>query len=44
MLRHAFTDVQEALFTISERNVRLRRAVQKLGAVRGAAPGMGRSR
>jgi RimJ/RimL family protein N-acetyltransferase len=32
MLRHAFTDVQEVLFTIAERNVRSRRAVEKLGA------------
>jgi N-acetyltransferase len=32
MLRHAFTDVQEVLFTVAERNVRSRRAVEKLGA------------
>jgi len=32
MLRHAFTDVQEVLFTIAERNGRSRRAVEKLGA------------
>jgi N-acetyltransferase len=32
MLHHAFTDVQEVLFTIAERNVRSRRAVEKLGA------------
>ena len=32
MLRHAFTDVQEVLFTVAERNMRSRRAVQKLGA------------
>jgi N-acetyltransferase len=32
MLRHAFADVQEVLFTIAERNVRSRRAVEKLGA------------
>jgi N-acetyltransferase len=32
MLRHAFTDVQEVLFTIAERNQRSRRAVEKLGA------------
>ena len=32
MLRHAFTDVREVLFTIAERNVRSRRAVEKLGA------------
>ena len=32
MLRHAFTDVQEVLFTVAERNARSRRAVEKLGA------------
>lgn len=32
MLAHAFTDVQEVLFTIAERNLRSRRAVEKLGA------------
>ena len=32
MLRHAFTDVQEVLFTVAERNLRSRRAVGKLGA------------
>jgi RimJ/RimL family protein N-acetyltransferase len=32
MLGHAFTDVQEVLFTIAERNLRSRRAVEKLGA------------
>jgi N-acetyltransferase len=32
MLRHAFTDVQEVLFTVAERNMRSRRAVEKLGA------------
>ena len=32
MLRHAFTDVREVLFTIAEHNVRSRRAVEKLGA------------
>ena len=32
MLRHAFTDVQEVLFTVAERNLRSRRAVEKLGA------------
>jgi RimJ/RimL family protein N-acetyltransferase len=32
MLRHAFTEVQEVLFTVAERNLRSRRAVQKLGA------------
>jgi RimJ/RimL family protein N-acetyltransferase len=32
MLRHAFTDVQEVLFTIAEHNLRSRRAVEKLGA------------
>jgi RimJ/RimL family protein N-acetyltransferase len=32
MLRHAFTDVQEVLFSIAERNLRSRRAVEKLGA------------
>lgn len=32
MLRHAFTDVREVLFMIGERNLRSRRAVEKLGA------------
>jgi RimJ/RimL family protein N-acetyltransferase len=32
MLRHAFTDVEEVLFSIAERNSRSRRAVEKLGA------------
>ncbi len=32
MLRHAFTDVQEVLFSIAERNLRSRRALEKLGA------------
>jgi N-acetyltransferase len=32
MLRHAFTDVQEVLFMVAERNLRSRRAVEKLGA------------
>jgi RimJ/RimL family protein N-acetyltransferase len=32
MLRHAFTDVQEVLFRVAERNLRSRRAVEKLGA------------
>jgi N-acetyltransferase len=32
MLRHAFTDVQEVLFTVAEGNMRSRRAVGKLGA------------
>jgi len=32
MLRHAFTDVREVLFTVAERNRRSRRAVEKLGA------------
>jgi len=32
MLRHAFTEVQEVLFTVAEHNLRSRRAVQKLGA------------
>jgi N-acetyltransferase len=32
MLRHAFTDVKEVLFTVAERNLRSRRAVEKLGA------------
>jgi RimJ/RimL family protein N-acetyltransferase len=32
MLRHAFTDVPEVLFTVAERNLRSRRAVEKLGA------------
>ncbi|HUN75483.1 MAG TPA: GNAT family N-acetyltransferase [Steroidobacteraceae bacterium] len=32
MLRHAFTDVPQVLFTVAERNLRSRRAVEKLGA------------
>jgi RimJ/RimL family protein N-acetyltransferase len=32
MLRHAFTDVPEVLFSVAERNQRSRRAVEKLGA------------
>ena len=32
MLRHAFTDVREVLFIVAERNLRSRRAVEKLGA------------
>jgi RimJ/RimL family protein N-acetyltransferase len=32
MLGHAFTDVPQVLFTIAERNLRSRRAVEKLGA------------
>jgi N-acetyltransferase len=32
MLRHAFTDVREVLFKVAERNLRSRRAVEKLGA------------
>jgi N-acetyltransferase len=32
MLHHAFTDVPEVLFTVAERNLRSRRAVEKLGA------------
>jgi N-acetyltransferase len=32
MLRHAFTDVREVRFTVAERNLRSRRAVEKLGA------------
>jgi RimJ/RimL family protein N-acetyltransferase len=32
MLRHAFTDVQEVLFMVAERNLRSCRAVEKLGA------------
>lgn len=32
MLRHAFTDVKEVLFSVAERNLRSRRAVEKLGA------------
>lgn len=32
MLRHAFTDVQTVQFTVAERNLRSRRAVEKLGA------------
>ena len=32
MLRHAFKEVPEVLFTVAERNLRSRRAVEKLGA------------
>jgi RimJ/RimL family protein N-acetyltransferase len=32
MLRHAFTDVREVQFIVGERNLRSRRAVEKLGA------------
>jgi N-acetyltransferase len=32
MLRHAFTEVSEVRFTVAERNLRSRRAVEKLGA------------
>ena len=32
MLHHAFTDVPAVLFTVAERNLRSRRAVEKLGA------------
>jgi RimJ/RimL family protein N-acetyltransferase len=32
MLLHAFSDVQEVLFRVAERNLRSRRAVEKLGA------------
>lgn len=32
MLRHAFTDVQDVQFMVGERNLRSRRAVEKLGA------------
>lgn len=32
MLRHAFTDVHDVLFIVAERNLRSRRAVEKLGA------------
>lgn len=32
MLRHAFTNVLEVLFTVAEHNLRSRRAVEKLGA------------
>jgi N-acetyltransferase len=32
MLRHAFTAVREVLFNVAERNLRSRRAVEKLGA------------
>jgi N-acetyltransferase len=32
MLRHAFTDVQDVMFTVAEHNMRSRRAVEKLGA------------
>lgn len=32
MIRHAFTDVREVLFVVAERNLRSRRAVEKLGA------------
>ena len=37
MLRHAFTEVGEVLFTVAERNLRSRRAVEKLGAKRAGA-------
>jgi RimJ/RimL family protein N-acetyltransferase len=37
MLRHAFTDVREVLFSVAERNLRSRRAVEKLGAERAGA-------
>jgi RimJ/RimL family protein N-acetyltransferase len=33
MLGHAFTDVPEVHFTVAERNLRSRRAVEKLGAL-----------
>ena len=39
MLRHAFNDVQEVLFSVAERNVRSRRAVEKLGAELAGAAG-----
>ena len=32
MLRHAFTDVQDVLFTVAQHNLRSCRAVEKLGA------------
>ena len=32
MLQHAFTDVQEVIFSVAEHNLRSRRAVEKLGA------------
>ena len=32
MLRHAFTDVQEVIFSVAQNNLRSRRAVEKLGA------------
>ena len=32
MLRHAFAEVREVLFIVGERNLRSRRAVEKLGA------------
>lgn len=32
MLRHAFTDVQEVIFSVAQHNLRSRRAVEKLGA------------
>jgi N-acetyltransferase len=32
MLHHAFTDVKEIVFSVAERNLRSRRAVEKLGA------------
>jgi RimJ/RimL family protein N-acetyltransferase len=32
MLRHAFTDVAEVQFSVAERNLRSRRAIEKLGA------------
>jgi N-acetyltransferase len=39
MLRHAFTDVREVLFSVAERNQRSRRAVEKLGAELAGAGG-----
>ncbi|HEV2701461.1 MAG TPA: GNAT family N-acetyltransferase [Steroidobacteraceae bacterium] len=42
MLRHAFTDVREVRFTVAERNLRSRRAVEKLGAQLAGAEDMPR--
>ena len=39
MLRHAFTEVSEVLFTVAECNLRSRRAVEKLGAQLAGAEG-----
>jgi len=39
MLQHAFTDVLEVQFSVAERNLRSRRAVEKLGAELAGAEG-----